>query len=88
MSDPIADSIDAVLSSVGPDDGLTYDAFAPHADKSVELQRLINQHVARFEAGMSSIPARIQLIVLHCFWLGFESGKQVAYAEKMEEMFK
>ena len=88
MVDPIADSIDAVLESVGPDDGPNYDNFAPHVNHSAQLQKLVFAHVSRFFASDMPIPDRIQLTVLHCFWLGFESGKAVAQGENMEEMFK
>jgi hypothetical protein len=87
MADRIAESIDAVLASVGPDDGPNYDNFAPHVNASAQLQKLVFAHVSRFFASELPIPDRIQLAVLHSFWLGFESGKAVEQGERMEEIF-
>jgi hypothetical protein len=86
MVDPIAESIDATLESVGPDDGLTIDGILPHMNRSAQFQKLVMAHVSKFYASADPIPDRIHLAVIHCFWMGYESGKAVEQTSKLEAM--
>jgi hypothetical protein len=86
MTDQIAESIDATLESVGPDDGLTIDGILPHMERSAQFQKLVMAHVSKFYAGEDPIPDRIRLAVTHSFWLGYEFGKAVEQTSKLEAM--
>lgn len=81
----ISESINGVLERVDVEDR-TIDALLPHLSGSAEFQKLIRAHVSNFYASGSTIPDRLATVVMHSFWLGFESGKAVEQSYGLESM--
>jgi hypothetical protein len=87
MKDLIAESINATLEAVDSDETWNIDGMLPHMRQSAEFQRLLLAHMSHFFASGSPMPDRVETVVKHSFWLGFECGKRAAESNtKLEEM--
>jgi hypothetical protein len=86
MADRIAESINATLEAVNSDENRNIDSLLPHLRKSAEFQRLIVAHISRFFASDAPIPERVEVLVTHPFWLGFECGRALESSAKLEAM--